>query len=132
MAWGSACLLECLGFIALWRGGRRIAFGARIRDWRRRTGDVSSALLGRDDSVPLSVTVEPVGIAGIVYLRLHEAFTANDCLPMLQETLSRHPVIGKRCIARLKNSAGLNIRTDEPLLAQLGDQPLVAELGDAA
>ena len=132
MAWGSACLLECLGFIALWRGGRRVAFGTRIRDWRRRTGDASRAVFSNEEPVTLSITVEPVGIAGIVYLRLHEQFTANECLPMIQDTLSKHPLIGKRSIARLKSSAGRDIQANEPLLAQLGGRSLVAELGDAA
>jgi hypothetical protein len=131
VGWAIAVALEALSFIALWRGGRRVALAARVREWWRRGDELKNAILRRDPPVNLPIILQPMGLAGSVFLNVAPDFSLDDCMPRLEETLTKHPDVADKRIASIAAAAGRTINKYEPLVPQLAGGRLVITLEEA-
>lgn len=129
VGWAIALLLEELSFIALWRGGQRVPLAARVREWWRRAADLKDAILRRNLPVALPIMLEPMGLAGAIYLNVSPDFTLSDCMPRLRDTLSKHPDIGAaRNVLSITGAGGKALDEHAPLMQQLAGSRLVITL----
>jgi len=127
-SWGAALMLEALGFVALWKGGRRISASSRIYDKRHRGRQLWRALVGKAPATPVLFSVgSPVDLTGTWYAPFAGDFTPSECLPVLKEMLAGHPRMESLTIRRLMSGTG-ELQHHLPLLPQLAGSPLIIEV----
>jgi hypothetical protein len=128
-AWISAFVLEILGFMSLYLGGRRTPLADRIRDWKSRLAAPWRALTEIDGaSVSLSLLLLPSGRTASCVLRAPHDVTAAEAWPLIYRTLATFPDMAGCRLREMRAENGTRVSGDRPLCYQLGDGALVLVL----